>query len=219
MLAAIAQRQQSQPRSQPSVTSTAQSVARTAGDSTCWAPIQRTHDCSCSGVPKTCHFSPCAAPYEGLTPELEPERRSARLSPREMHARAVMKTCAQCRGKLGLGVRARNVWNGRWWVHLRFCSVRCEEQYQLERYNANTHSWRTVLDRRPCVVRLSCRVSSPKRRRVRLINPSGDASGGPPGLSAHCASGAPGLPPRAATAADQVARLARTALYIAEGVE
>src|SRR6516164_10204861 len=52
----------------------------TAGDSTSWAPIQRTHDCSCSGVPKTCHFLPCAAPYEGLTPELEPERRSARLS-------------------------------------------------------------------------------------------------------------------------------------------
>ena len=47
-----------------------------------------------------------------------------------------MKTCAQCQGKLGLGVRARNVWNGRWWVHLRFCSAQCEALYQLERRDA-----------------------------------------------------------------------------------
>ena len=59
-----------------------------------------------------------------------------------------MKRCAQCHEKLGLGVRFRNLWNGRWWVHLRFCSAACEEQYQLERYNSNTHSWRTLLDRR-----------------------------------------------------------------------
>ncbi len=31
-----------------------------------------------------------------------------------------MKRCAQCHGKLGLGIRARNVWNGRWWLHVRF---------------------------------------------------------------------------------------------------
>jgi hypothetical protein len=30
-----------------------------------------------------------------------------------------MKRCAQCHGKLGLGVRARKVWNGRWWVQRR----------------------------------------------------------------------------------------------------
>ena len=30
-----------------------------------------------------------------------------------------MKRCAQCHGKLGLGVRSRKVWNGRWWVHVR----------------------------------------------------------------------------------------------------
>jgi hypothetical protein len=47
-----------------------------------------------------------------------------------------MKTCAQCHGKLGLGVRARNVWNGRWWIHIRFCSARCEAFYQLERRDA-----------------------------------------------------------------------------------
>jgi hypothetical protein len=45
-----------------------------------------------------------------------------------------MKTCAQCHGKLGLGVRARNFWNGRWWVHVRFCSTRCEARYQPKRY-------------------------------------------------------------------------------------
>ena len=26
----------------------------------------------------------------------------------------------------GLGVRFRNIWNGHWWVHVRFGSVRCE---------------------------------------------------------------------------------------------
>ena len=33
-----------------------------------------------------------------------------------------MKRCAQCHGPLGLGVRSRNVWNGRWWDHVRYCS-------------------------------------------------------------------------------------------------
>src|SRR5262249_20242985 len=36
---------------------------------------------------------------------------------------AAMKRCAQCHGRLGLGVRSRNLWNGRWWAHARFCSV------------------------------------------------------------------------------------------------
>ena len=44
-----------------------------------------------------------------------------------------MKRCAQCHGKLGLGVRSRNLWNGRWWAHTRFCSARCEGKYELER--------------------------------------------------------------------------------------
>jgi hypothetical protein len=43
-----------------------------------------------------------------------------------------MKRCAVCGGRLGLGVRFRNLWNGRWWVHLRFCSTRCENSYELE---------------------------------------------------------------------------------------
>jgi hypothetical protein len=53
-----------------------------------------------------------------------------------------MKECAKCYGKLGLGVRYRNVWNGRWWVHLRYCSVHCEALHELERYDARAkHGW------------------------------------------------------------------------------
>jgi hypothetical protein len=37
-----------------------------------------------------------------------------------------MKRCAQCHGKLGLGVRSRNVWSGRWWVHVLYCSAHCK---------------------------------------------------------------------------------------------
>jgi hypothetical protein len=48
-----------------------------------------------------------------------------------------MQECAQCHGRLGLGVRSRNLWNGRWWIHIRFCSVHCEALYELERYDAN----------------------------------------------------------------------------------
>src|SRR5262249_56393583 len=48
-----------------------------------------------------------------------------------------MKRCAQCHGKLGLGVRFRNVWNGRWWVHVRYCSTRCEALHEPERYDAS----------------------------------------------------------------------------------
>src|SRR5215475_6292427 len=60
---------------------------------------------------------------------------------------AAMKRCAQCHGRLGLGVRSRNLWNGRWWAHARFCSAHCEGKYELERYNANAkqHRWYTFL--------------------------------------------------------------------------
>src|SRR5262249_39944228 len=40
-----------------------------------------------------------------------------------------MKRCVQCHRKLGLGVRSRNFWDGRWWVHTRFCSAHCELVY------------------------------------------------------------------------------------------
>ena len=54
-----------------------------------------------------------------------------------------MKRCAQCNGKLGLGVRARNLWNGRWWiVHVRFCSTHCEARDERVRHDANADRWR-----------------------------------------------------------------------------
>ena len=48
---------------------------------------------------------------------------------------ANMKRCAQCHGKLGLGVRFRNLWSGRGWIHLQFCSSYCESLYNLVRHN------------------------------------------------------------------------------------
>jgi len=67
---------------------------------------------------------------------------------RGLPARAAMKRCAQCQGKLGLGVRSRNLWNGRWWVHVRFCSTHCEALYELERYDATARRCRILLVRR-----------------------------------------------------------------------
>jgi hypothetical protein len=58
-----------------------------------------------------------------------------------------MKRCALCRGKLGLGARFRNLWNGRWWVHVRFCSVRCEGIYEVKRNDAAKHRWHAFLAR------------------------------------------------------------------------
>jgi hypothetical protein len=57
----------------------------------------------------------------------------------------VMKRCALCHGRLGLGVRFRNIWNGHWWVHVRFCSVRCEGIYEVRRNEAAKHRWHTFL--------------------------------------------------------------------------
>ena len=50
------------------------------------------------------------------------------------------KRCHQCRGKLGLGVRFRNLWNGRSWLHLRFCSSLCETTHELELRNARVQN-------------------------------------------------------------------------------
>jgi hypothetical protein len=58
-----------------------------------------------------------------------------------------MKRCAQCHGRLGLGIRSRNLWNGCWWVHVRFCSTHCEARYEREQYDANARRWRTLLVR------------------------------------------------------------------------
>jgi hypothetical protein len=61
--------------------------------------------------------------------------------------KAAMKRCALCHGRLGLGARFRNIWNGRWWVHVRFCSVRCEGIYEVRRNEAAKHRWHTFLAR------------------------------------------------------------------------
>ena len=38
--------------------------------------------------------------------------------------------------------RFRNIWNGRWWVHVRFCSVRCEGIYEVKQNDAaNWHTF------------------------------------------------------------------------------
>jgi hypothetical protein len=58
-----------------------------------------------------------------------------------------MKRCALCHGRLGLGARFRNIWNGRWWVHVRFCSVRCEGIYEARRNEAAKHRWHAFLAR------------------------------------------------------------------------
>ena len=63
---------------------------------------------------------------------------------------ATMKRCAQCHGKLGLGVRSRIFWNGRWWAHTRFCSAHCEG-------GAGLPSWSTSKTRCPTGSR--CRMS------------------------------------------------------------
>jgi len=55
--------------------------------------------------------------------------------------KAAMKRCALCHGRLGLGARFRNIWNGRWWVHVRFCSARCEGIYRIRRNEAAKHRW------------------------------------------------------------------------------
>ena len=58
---------------------------------------------------------------------------------------AAMKRCALCHGKLGLDARFRNRWNGRWWVHVRFCSVRCEAIYEVKQNDAAKHRWHAFL--------------------------------------------------------------------------
>jgi len=75
------------------------------------------------------------------------ETQSASQFGRARHSGIDMKRCALCHGKLGLGARFRNIWNGRWWVHVRFCSVRCEVIYEVERNDAAKHRWHAFLAR------------------------------------------------------------------------
>jgi hypothetical protein len=59
-----------------------------------------------------------------------------------------MKRCAQCHGKLGLGVRSRNLWSGRWWIHVRYCSTHCEARHELERRERQISLLHTFLFRK-----------------------------------------------------------------------
>jgi len=61
--------------------------------------------------------------------------------------KAIMKTCAVCHRKLGLSTRFRNIWNGCWWVHVGFCSVRCEGIYEVKRNDAAKERWHAFLAR------------------------------------------------------------------------
>ena len=65
----------------------------------------------------------------------------------QTQGQAAMERCALCHGKLGLGTRFRNIWNGRWWVHVRFCSVRCESIYEVKRNDAAKQRWHAFLAR------------------------------------------------------------------------
>jgi hypothetical protein len=56
-----------------------------------------------------------------------------------------VKRCALCHGKLGLGTRFRNIWNSTWWVHVRFCSARCEAYYQEKQNAATRERWYAFL--------------------------------------------------------------------------
>jgi hypothetical protein len=58
-----------------------------------------------------------------------------------------MKRCALCHRKLGLGVRFRNIWNGGWRVHVRFCSALCKAIYDVKRNDAAKDRWHTFLAR------------------------------------------------------------------------
>jgi hypothetical protein len=65
----------------------------------------------------------------------------------QTQGKAAMERCALCHGKLGLGTRFGNIWNGRWWIHVRFCSVRCESIYEAKRHDAAKQRWHAFLAR------------------------------------------------------------------------
>ena len=61
--------------------------------------------------------------------------------------KAAMKRCALCHGRLGLGARFRNIWNGHWWVHVRFLFGSLRSHYEVKRNNAVKHRWHAFLAR------------------------------------------------------------------------
>src|SRR5215472_12475592 len=77
-----------------------------------------------NGCPKNASRCPKNASQTILhlqTLPLKQETNGRRMPTEARHpsaGEAAMKRCAQCHGKLGLGVRSRNFWNGRWWAQL-----------------------------------------------------------------------------------------------------
>jgi hypothetical protein len=120
---------------QPSIAATNKSLARsnkphTGPKATNKRPVARRNS---SGTAKL------ARPVAGTTLPVV-----TALWRREVEMSSVMKRCTQCHGPLGLGVRFRNVWNGRWWVHLLYCSTYCEALHELERRNAHAKRGRHI---------------------------------------------------------------------------
>jgi hypothetical protein len=103
------------------------------------------------GCPKKCRLlsKKCKSNYRSalnITPQTADQRApDAGRAGEPSTRKAAMKRCTLCHGRLGLGVRFRNVWNGRWWVHVRFCSVRCEGIYEVRRNEAAKHRWHIFL--------------------------------------------------------------------------
>jgi hypothetical protein len=64
------------------------------------------------------------------------KRSNGRWNARPVPREAAMKRCALCHKELGLAARFRNIWNGGWWVHIRFCSALCKAIYQAKRNDA-----------------------------------------------------------------------------------
>lgn len=58
--------------------------------------------------------------------------------------------CAQCGGRLGLGVLFKKYW-GHWtWIHKRFCSSLCAHHYDTESHVAKQQGhWHAFLDGQP----------------------------------------------------------------------
>ena len=86
-----------------------------------------------------------ASPHQGSRRELLLSR-GAGISAVSDAKETSMKNCAQCNGRLGLGVRFCNRWMGSWWKHLRFCSQKCKAAYEHDQYlQSSQNRWFSFL--------------------------------------------------------------------------
>jgi hypothetical protein len=109
-----------------------------------------------------------------------------------------MKRCAQCHGKLGLGVRSRNLWNGWWWVHVRFCSSRCKALYELEQTTPmHVRGLSSLASRSPQSSEADWQTLSPAPNAgLFSLQVARRATGRPSGEVRHCRAAGRGSPPR-----------------------